>query len=162
MEIHEIESLSFAELKERRDELTEAAKAESPDVLAVRYLKALTSAKQRDEKLGEQGRMITALQDGLEAAKHQTATAAKAVEEQVRRADALVADLESLRTSAREVAIADKAAIEALHQTVARETARADRLKVEATRNHQAVAQAAKILADALGAQAVDAAETGE
>jgi hypothetical protein len=60
------------------------------------------------------------------------------------------------------VAIADKAAIEALHQTVARETARADRLKVEATRNHQAVAQAAKILADALGAQAVDAAETGE
>lgn len=65
--LHEIENLSFAELKSRQaDLISEAAKA-APGELAARYVKARTDAKHRDEKLAEQAVTIKALQDGMDA-----------------------------------------------------------------------------------------------
>jgi hypothetical protein len=59
------------------------------------------------------------------------------------------------------VSIADKAAIEALHQTVAQETARADRNKALAIQGRSAMAAAARLLNDELARLAADAADTG-
>lgn len=66
MELHEIENLSAAELKERRAELTEVAQAAPPDVLASRFIQARRDAKLRDEKLAEQGATITNLNAAIE------------------------------------------------------------------------------------------------
>jgi hypothetical protein len=159
--LQEIEQLSFEQLKAQRDEAVEALKDEKPEVLAARYVKNRLDALMRDVKLSEQGKTITALQEGVEAMKAEMVRVTQQISSMEGERTALVADLESLRTSAREMAIADKAAIEALHQTVAQETARADRNKVEAFRNHQAVAQAANLLNETLAQQAVEAVDAG-
>lgn len=67
MTLTEIENLSFADLKARRDELLASLKDADRAELTARYLQARTDAKQRDEKLAEQGQTITALQAGVEA-----------------------------------------------------------------------------------------------
>lgn len=71
MKLTEIENLSHEELKAQKDALIEAAAQVEIAELAARYVKARTDAKQRDEKLSEQGRTIDALSLGLEAAKEQ-------------------------------------------------------------------------------------------
>lgn len=68
MTLIEIENLSFADLKKQRAELiTEAAKATAEE-LAARYVDARTDAKQRDEKLAEQGKRIDQQQALIERA----------------------------------------------------------------------------------------------
>ncbi|MHC4867482.1 MAG: hypothetical protein ACYTEX_25700 [Planctomycetota bacterium] len=162
MEIHQIEAKTFAELKADPIALTEALKSQPAEVLAVRYFKHLMDAKHRDEKLSEQGKTITALQQGLEAAKAQAEAAALRVIEIQGEQAGLQAVLDDVRRSAKETIANNHAANAILSETAQQETARADRHKAAATRSYQAVAQAAKILADALGAQAVDAADKGE
>lgn len=67
MTLNEIENLSAADLKARRDELVaEAGKAPVKE-LAAQYVRARTDAKHRDEALADQAATIRALQDGMGA-----------------------------------------------------------------------------------------------
>lgn len=88
MTLIEIENLTFAQLKSRRDAVISDAKDAPLDDLAARYIQARTDAVQRDEKLAEQGKTITVLQDALASAKA-TISAEK------RRADAAQTSLEA-------------------------------------------------------------------
>ena len=81
MKIHDIENMPAVELKSRRDELIEAVK-EDP-ALAARYVQARTDAKMRDEKLLDQGRFITDLENQL-AESHEANKKLKAELEKVR------------------------------------------------------------------------------
>lgn len=65
MSTHAIENLSFTELKEHRDALIADAEKLPPAELAARYVQARTDAKQRDEKLAEQGTTIASLNSAL-------------------------------------------------------------------------------------------------
>lgn len=77
MTIIDVENMTAAELKEKRAEIAlllsdqcrgNAGVAHSHD-LSQRYVQARMDAKVRDEKLAEQGKTISALQDGTQAAK---------------------------------------------------------------------------------------------
>jgi hypothetical protein len=155
MNIHEIENLSAAELKAKRAELIEAAKAVPIGELAERYVKARTDATIRDEKLAEQGGTIDALRAGAAALTEKNSDLANVVEQNY-------ADFDILRESARKTAQADKLALDEALASLERETARAERLRTVATRHHAAVSGAAKLLNDALAAQAVDQADADE
>lgn len=162
MSTKDIESLSFSELKEQRDPLIVEAKKEPVEVLATRYVKAVTDAKQRDEKLGEQGKTITALQDALEAVKAQLRQAADDASKQaaeyagaVQQRDATITQLQG------QVAIFAEREPE-LAKAMKAEMDRANRLKTQASQGHAAMSQAAKLLNDALAARAIDAADSGE
>lgn len=155
MDIHKIENLSFEELKTRKAELLETLKAASGGDLAVRYLQARTDAKQRDEKLAEQGKTIAHLDELLATVKQQG--------EEFRAKLTLANDsLKTVRESARQTTLADKTAMGEIVASLKTTAARADRLKVEAIRYHSAVADAAKLLNDALASTAVDNADKGE
>lgn len=65
MTITEIENLTAAELKSRRDQLIAEAQKAPADEVARRYVQARQDAAMRDEKMAEQGRTITALQEAL-------------------------------------------------------------------------------------------------
>lgn len=67
MKITEIENMKADELKAKKSEAVEAVKDDLQ--LAARYVQARLDATMRDEKLGEQGRTITALQGALAAVK---------------------------------------------------------------------------------------------
>lgn len=67
MNLVDIENMPFADLKSKRAELIEAARQSPLVELATRFVDARTDAKQRDEKLAEQGRTITSLNDSLDA-----------------------------------------------------------------------------------------------
>lgn len=58
MTLIDIENLTFAELKSQRATLIEAARKADMAELATRFVDARTDAKQRDEKLAEQGKRI--------------------------------------------------------------------------------------------------------
>ena len=114
MKLHEIENLTAAELKARRDELAKAivegiytpppglaekqladelAKAlvdgkHTAVQLAARYVQARTDAKLRDELLAEQGATIKALQDGSGALMQQVAGLQERLEAAMTWADA--------------------------------------------------------------------------
>jgi hypothetical protein len=62
MNFVEIENQTFAELKANRAKNLELLKSADHDELAARYLQARQDAKMRDEKLAEQGKLITELQ----------------------------------------------------------------------------------------------------
>lgn len=69
----EVENLSHADLKARKDELATALEKVPAAELAARYVQARTDAKFRDEKLAEQGQTLAALQEGMTAVKAQAA-----------------------------------------------------------------------------------------
>ena len=151
MTITDIENLSFAELKAKRVELIEAAKAVPLDDLAARYVQARTDATARDEKLAEQGKTIIALQDGLAAAKQQNGS----LQETLQQRNQAAANL-SAQVSAKEDTCA------AQLKELQAERRRAERLKAVAILHHRAVSQAAKLLNNALAAAAIDEADKGE
>jgi hypothetical protein len=155
MDITTIEQKSFAELKAERSELTLQAKGAPLDALASHYIRALTDAKHRDEKMGEQGRTITALQDALDAEKAKVTELAASLKEASE-------TLEQVRASAQGVARSDKLAIGTLTEGVAQQTARADRLKVHADISKEAVVQAAATLNAAVAKMQTEAADQGE
>lgn len=162
-----IENLSFAEIKDRREELVKEAANTPASELAARYVQARQDAKQRDEKLAEQGRTIDALTQGLAA----TTEKAAALEVEFKSlGEKFVAQDQDWRK-----ALADKdathaevaanvsaaltkqdATITELRAALAAETTRANRLKAEACRNNAALSGAAKMLNDALAAQRLD------
>lgn len=70
MTLADVENLTAAELKAKRSEIVKSIEGEKVPVedLITRYLQARLDAKVRDEKLAEQGKAITILQQELEAA----------------------------------------------------------------------------------------------
>jgi len=151
MNIEEIENSTFAKLKAKRAELVEAAKGLPPEQLAARYVQARTDAKARDEKLADQGKTIIALQDGLAAAKDQAVVLGEKLDEQTRIIENLRDDVRIGQTKYHQV-----------YQELQGQTNRAERLKLVARKTHRAVAQAARLLNDALADNAVDEADKGE
>lgn len=87
MTITEVENMDAGTLKAKRAEAVEAVKG-APE-LAARYVQARLDATTRDEKLGEQGKTITALQDAAEASKKREADLRRTLETAC--ADALAA-----------------------------------------------------------------------
>jgi flagellin-like hook-associated protein FlgL len=159
MELPEIENLSAAELKAHRDELVEAAKDAPAEVLAARFVKALTDAKQRDEQLGVQGRTITALQTGVEAAATRSIAAAKAVD----RLEAADADNQRQATQ-REAAMQDQLgerseAIARMDKQLAEMGKRCERLKKQAEKHAAAIGSIAKLAGNAIASERIDAAD---
>lgn len=150
MNTHDIENLSADELKARRDELIDAARMLPPGEVAARYVQARTDAARRDEKLAEQGKTITALQAGMDAAKAQVEASRVEVEQANNAVAATRLDLDA----------ASKALTDA-KAAMQRQAARGERLKAVATTHHTAVSAAAKLLNDALAAEAVDNADAG-
>jgi predicted transcriptional regulator len=144
MKISEIENLTFTELKSRHDELIAAMKDVATPELAARYVQARTDAKQRDEKMSEQGRTIKELQLALEATREREQAAVSQV----------------ANTSSENKTLGEK--VTRLTADVQTAQARADRLKTQALRNQAAVTSAAKLLNDAITAQDVEAADKGE
>jgi len=144
----DIENKTYSELKAERDALIEQAKGEEVPVLAVRYIKALTDAKHRDEVMGEQGKTITALQDGLEAAKQVQAESKRLLAGAAESINALTA-----------ASVQDLDNVRALQAQLTAETGRANRLKALAMQNQTAITGAAKLLNDAITASQVDAAD---
>ena len=71
MKISDIENMGAAEIKEARADIAEALK-DAPDLIP-RYIATLIDAKTRDEKLAEQGRTITMLQEAAGASKEKVA-----------------------------------------------------------------------------------------
>lgn len=162
MNIHDVENLPASELNERRPEVIEALKDQPAEDLAARYVQARMDANQRDGRLAEQGKTITALQKGLELAEQKTASVEGQLKQTVENANGLARTLVEERTASRAQMAKATQRIEELTHAVESQEARADRNKAEASRNHQAVAQAAKILNDTLATQAVEAANAGD
>lgn len=151
MTIHDIENKTVAELKAERAELVETAKSLPVEDLASRFVQARMDAKQRDELLGKQGTTITALQEGLSAATNQATALLERRQADHAATEAVMKQLEAL-----------KAAYNERTAELAEQTARAERLKAEAMRNHRALSQAARLLNEALAANAVGTADEGE
>lgn len=63
---HDIENMSVAELKASKNAIIAELQA-SPAELAARYVQARLDAKMRDEKLAQQGKYITQLEQTLAA-----------------------------------------------------------------------------------------------
>jgi hypothetical protein len=63
--LENIQNMTGQELKSKRDVLIAEAQLASLPELAARYVQSLTDAKLRDEKLGEQGREITGLNETI-------------------------------------------------------------------------------------------------
>lgn len=99
MKITEIEGLSFAELKNRREELLGFLEKDAAEVLARRYLKARTDAKQRDEKLAVQGRVIKGLEGDLIDAQNKAISQDRTNEALQDQAVNLVAQIEVLKAA---------------------------------------------------------------
>lgn len=151
MNIHEIENLTYAELKERKDELAGALVGTNFGELAVRYVQARTDAKQRDEKLAEQGQTIQRLNELLDA--------------KTLRVEELAALCEASENTIAECRTANlhlSHALEACQADRDDANARADRLKAEATRHATALHAAQKALADATALQDIENADTGD
>ena len=162
MSTADIENMTFAELKAERDAVIEQAKGEKVPVLAARYIKALTDAKHRDEVMGEQGRTITALQDGLEATKVAAETARETAIEQAEHAEAEIAKWQNIAEGHMEAVSKAEKAIVALTSQLQAETERANRIKAEASRNYAALSGAAQLVNDALSKHAIENADSGE
>lgn len=161
MTLHEIENMSFADLKENRVALIESMKLLSAKELAERYLQARTDAKQRDEKLSEQGRTIESLQDGLDVLKEsRDITHAKVLH---------LYDVEVLLKEENRIVVREnkdqvaKAAedIAACNEIIEVKTGIIERLKVQADKYAAAVSGIHKLSLDAINSQAIEDAEAG-
>lgn len=162
MQIHEIENLSFSELKARRDELVaEAAKVE-PEVLAARYVQARTDAAMRDEKLAEQGKTIGNLNDAADVFRERVDSKDNAIKQHVaeleKAREAHSAEVAAMRS---EVTRLGKE-LQTMRADLASERQRAERLKAEAQRHAEAFSAAQKALADAAALQQIETADVGE
>lgn len=108
MTIIDIENMTAEELKAQR---AEAVKSTGDNELAARYVQARLDAKQRDEKLAEQGVTITTL--------------TKALADSNARADAAVADA---KATAAQLAAAKDATVQTGHKLQAEIAARQEDL----------------------------------
>lgn len=162
MEIHEIENLSFAELKQRRDDLIESLKSQPPGVLAARYLQARTDAKQRDEKLSEQGTTINNLNELVQTQSKTILAREEQLSSKDKAISKYVSELEAARKAHSDEVSVLNGQLKECRESLAAETARADRLKSEADRANKALTSAEKSLKDALAERELEATDKGE
>ena len=124
MTIQDIENLTFAELKASGKKIIDEL---GGNELAARYVQARTDAKQRDEKLAEQGVTITNLNAALEA----VSKGRDALVSQVKELTAQAAKLtENNRTLAADVNVVGRRAVDAEALAKARRAALADVMKL--------------------------------
>ena len=140
MTIQDIENLTFAELKASGKKIVDEL---GGNELAARYVQARTDAKQRDEKLAEQGQTIANLNAALAASR------------------AELANVKAVLSAAQDSNVSLGERVQELHALGTDAAARADRLKAEAERNFKALSTAEKALKDAMAARELDAAERG-
>lgn len=143
MTLQEIENLTFEELKAQRADILESLKTTNLRDVSERYLQARIDAKQRDEKLAEQGKTITLLQAGHDTLQKQLTEANIALVEATNRAEMGVAEIDRLRGLLRD------------------ECDRSQRLKVCAAKHQDAITTAAKALNDAIGRNEIEVAAEG-
>ena len=141
MDIREIENLSAEEMKARRAEIVEVARA-AADV-AERYVSARIDAKMRDEKLAEQGKTIALLQESAEEAKGKLAQMSVKIAELSKEVAAQFEKAEGFRNLSM------------------RETARAERMAKTARVHAGAITEAARVLNQSIANSQVDAANEG-
>lgn len=171
MKLADVENLSAAELKEQRAAIVESLEADAAE-LKARYVQARLDAKQRDEKLAEQGKTITLLQESLESTK-------AALESEVSKCNAIGGELQRVCDNHNHQASQWSAELRQLKEQFERQELewavdkaklqgelkiakdRGDRLYLQAIRNANAINTAAKLLNDALAAQQIDNAEQG-
>jgi hypothetical protein len=156
MTFAEIENLSFAELKEQKAGILKSLGESDKAELAARYVQARTDAKLRDDKLGEQGRTLTALEAGVNSLTEQKVS----LEQQLAASQQRENEAKALNGRISEASAQDNAKLTAQLQECAKqlqaETARAERLKAEALRHHGALSQSAQIITGALAAQHIE------
>ena len=140
MTIQDIENLTFAELKASGKSIVLEL---GGNELAARYVQARTDARQRDEKLAEQGQTIANLNAALAASR------------------AELANVKAVLSAAQDSNVSLGERVPELHALGTDAAARADRLKAEAERNFKALSTAEKALKDAMAARELDAAERG-
>lgn len=171
MKIQDVENLSATELKEQRTAIIESLEADATE-LKARYVQARLDAKQRDEKLAEQGKTITLLQESLESTKAAleaevskcTAVGGelqRACDNHNHQASQWSADRQQLKEQFERQELkwaVDKANLQGVLK-IAKE--RGDRLYLQAIRNANAINTAAKVLNDALAAQQIDNVDQG-
>lgn len=150
MTLQEIENLSYDELKANRETVLADVKNSKFAEVAERYLQARIDAKQRDEKLAEQGKTITLLQAGHDQltdalnAKTELLSAAHGAIDQGRQKQAeLTAEIERLRGLLRA------------------ETDKSARLQSCAVKHQNALTGALKLLSDAVAMNEIEKAAEG-
>lgn len=161
MTITDIENLSAAELKERREELAAAIAGSPSEELASRYVQARMDAKLRDDKLSEQGTTITALTESVSLGQREIARLQEQSDTQGKQIGKLLAEIDSAAAAHVQASQQHEAQVAELQQKLASETARANRLKNQANRHQSAVSGAAKLLNDAIAAQQIENADAG-
>ncbi len=172
MKLQDVKNMTFADLKAKRDEVINELKAVSAAELAVCFVAALTDAKVRDEKLGEQGKTITLLQEGAEAAKEQTKAAKaetvlvrqqwnadideanKTIDRAAEKADENAETLLALRTDTNADADDFKRRIQILSE-------RCKRLRAQAETYASAMTTIQKAATDAIATRVIDQADQG-
>lgn len=186
--IIQIENASFDELKKGRADFLASLSDSTAANLAPRFISARIDAKQRDEKLAEQGVTITELQHALAGLRQREADRASTVVELEARLKTIAVDLQSRIQSHKKVVDAaatdreqaatdreqaasvaatkrEQAAADATAerdtgiQVLLAETRRANRLKQVAGLHHGALSAAAKLLNDALAGQLIEDAD---
>lgn len=181
MTIQDIENLSVAELKSGREEILTVVGAMTISDVGPRYYQSRLDAKLRDEKLAEQGRTITLLEQGMNAAKEQNEllklnlTQANANLANVKKqaddwaAKALAEYKDFAKKSQEQLAVTCaehekiindlKAELEKTNEQLAKQTQRGDRLKHQAIRNNQALNELASISNKTIAANQLDNAD---
>lgn len=168
MQIHEIENLSFFDLKTRQAELIEAAKdvsveelPERVDELAKRYVQARTDATMRDEKLADQAKTLEALRTGLDAATEKVAAAEQVSNDLLakRATDQQTAEKEKAKASQVESDLNQRC--KEVVGNFVREQQRSARLKNQADKFASAVTTIHKAAFDAINSQEIDDADKG-
>lgn len=79
--LSDIQNLTVAELKARREELLTQVRQANPATLGPRYLQALFDAKRRDQRMAEQGAQILELERQLANANAQVHELADALKQ---------------------------------------------------------------------------------
>ncbi len=180
MNLHEIENLSYEELKSRREELSFEAAQASPDDLGERFVSARIDAKLRDTKLAQQAETLAALQAGMGAMQARLERLAQDLDNELAARRRVEAELESRQIeldstrltyesrlaqceTERRQTVADwQARYDVLLRECEAQRARADRFKSLASKNHVAIGTAAKALNEAVSAAAIEAADHAE
>lgn len=150
MNLSEIENLSFADLKAKREELV---KAIGCGELAERYVQARTDAKMRDEKLSEQGKTIEALQAGTTALTEKSNDLESQRQVAIDRCKRLEETLERRMSEAQEELDKRAAAIDQANAACSAETKRANAAESLAKSRRKALAEVTGICNPLLAAE---------
>lgn len=168
MLIHDIENMTSSGLKNNASDLAAkildaiAGEALTQEELAERYIQARLDAAVRDEKLGEQGGIITSLQKGLNAAEEVLKAEVERMTQEAITATGEISRLTGALMERDTMVEKGKELLVEGRSLLVDERERANRMTIVATRNELAINGSAKLLNDAISQRLVDAADSGE